>query len=186
MTCIVGLIDDDGRVYIGGDSAGVGGYSLTIRKDRKVFHNGGYLFGATTSFRMLQLLRFAFTPPVYDSTVDLERFMATTFIDAVRECLKSGGYAQKNNEQESAGHFLVGIAGHLFTIDADYQVGESLDGYDAVGCGEDVALGVLYATPTLKPLIRLELALAGAERHSAGVRGPFYVEVLEPLEAKHE
>lgn len=180
MTCIVGLVDE-GTVYIGGDSAGVGGYSLTIRKDRKVFHNGGYLFGATTSFRMLQLLRYAFTPPVYDGESDLEQFLATTFIDAVRECFKTGGYAQKSNEQEAAGQFLLGMAGRLFTIDADYQVGEALDGYDAIGCGKDVALGVLYATPTLKPKKRIELALAAAERHSAGVRGPFSVEVLEPF-----
>ncbi len=182
MTCIVGLVDDD-RVYIGGDSAGVGGYSLTIRKDRKVFQSGGYLLGCTSSYRMIQLLRYSLTPPVYDGTTDLERHLTTTFIDAVRECFKAGGYAQKTNEQESAGSFLLGIAGRLFTIDADYQVGEALDGYDADGCGSDVALGVLYATPTLKPSIRIDLALAAAEHHSAGVRGPFYVEVLEPIGA---
>ena len=37
MTCIVGLLDANGDIYMGGDSAGVGGLSLTIRKDPKVF-----------------------------------------------------------------------------------------------------------------------------------------------------
>ena len=35
MTCIVGLVHE-GVVYIGGDSAGVGGLSLTVRADEKV------------------------------------------------------------------------------------------------------------------------------------------------------
>ena len=42
MTCIVGLVEK-GNVYIGGDSAGVGGYSLTVRADRKVFRNGDFV-----------------------------------------------------------------------------------------------------------------------------------------------
>jgi hypothetical protein len=47
------------------------------------------------------------------------------------------------------------------------------DGYTAVGCGAQVAHGVLYATPSMPPRRRLQLALEAAQRHSAGVRGPF-------------
>jgi hypothetical protein len=36
MTCIVGLVEE-GKIYLGAVSAGVGGWSLTLRKDRKVF-----------------------------------------------------------------------------------------------------------------------------------------------------
>ncbi len=39
MTCIVGLVDN-GKVYIGGDSAGCAGYDVRIREDQKVFRNG--------------------------------------------------------------------------------------------------------------------------------------------------
>lgn len=51
MTCIVGL-EHNGRVYIGADSAGVSGWDLTVRADKKVFRNGSFLFGFTDSFRM--------------------------------------------------------------------------------------------------------------------------------------
>jgi ATP-dependent protease HslVU (ClpYQ) peptidase subunit len=176
MTCIVGLVDEDNKVYIGGDSAAVGGWSLTARKDKKVFHNGPFLFGFTTSFRMGQLLNHAFVAPSYDADIGLEKYMATVFVDAVRECLKSGGFAKKESEQESGGMFLVGFQGHLFCIFSDYQVAEALDGYDACGCGSDIALGVLYATPTMKPRKRIELALQAAEHHNAGVRTPFSME----------
>ncbi len=177
MTCIVGLVDEDKKVYIGGDSAGVGGLSLMIRKDRKVFSNGEFVIGGASSFRMIQLLHHAFTPPVIADDTDLETYMATSFVDAIRECFKSGGYARKDNEQESGGQFLVGVRGRLFCLYSDYQVAEALCGYDAIGSGYDVALGVLYATPDVQPRKRIEFALRGAEEHNAGVRAPFYSEV---------
>jgi hypothetical protein len=58
MTAIVGLTDN-GTVHIGGDSAGVSDWSLTIRADSKVFTNGPYVMGFTTSLRMGQLPRYA-------------------------------------------------------------------------------------------------------------------------------
>lgn len=175
MTCIVGI--RDGRnVIIGGDSAGVSGLSIAVRGDRKVFHNGPYVMGFTTSFRMGQLLHRALIPPKPPKR-GLEAFMVTTFVDAVRDCLKEGGYAEKSNDVESAGNFLVGVAGHLFEIGSDYQVGIPADGYSAVGCGEEFALGAFYATKgsDLTPEQRAHAALLAAEHHSAGVVGPFYL-----------
>lgn len=62
MTCIVGLVDK-GSIYMGGDSAGVAGLSVTTRADEKVFLNGPFIMGFTTSFRMGQILRYKFVPP---------------------------------------------------------------------------------------------------------------------------
>src|SRR5437899_4875919 len=138
VTCIVGLVED-GKIYLGGDSAGVAGYSLTVRKDRKVFRIGNVLIGGTSSFRMLQLLQYALKLPDYDTNTNLDKYMATTFVDAIRQCFKDGGYASKTNEQESGGRFLIGFQGRLFEIDSDYQVGEPLDGYAAIGCGSEIA-----------------------------------------------
>ena len=58
MTCIVGMVDGQGTVYIGADSLAAGGYQKTIRKDAKVFTNGIAVMGYTSSFRMGQLLRY--------------------------------------------------------------------------------------------------------------------------------
>lgn len=177
MTCIVGLVDK-GKVYMGADSAGVSGLSLMVRTDRKVFTNGDFIMGFTGSFRMGQLLNHAFTPPRRHADVDIEKFMATDFINAVRDCLKSGGYAEKHHESEQGGRFLVGYSGRLFVVDSDYQVGEVIYGFDSVGCGSDIALGSLYSTSG-KPLKRLRKALKAAECFSAGVRGPFHYEVTK-------
>jgi len=172
VTAIVGLTHA-GRVYIGGDSAGVAGMSLTVRADTKVFRKKGYLFGFTTSFRMGQLIRYSLKLP--KPRGDLDAFMATTFVDALRLCLKTGGWASKENEREEGGTFLVGVKGRLYAVYDDYQVGKAADGYAAVGCGDQIALGALYATAGtgLSPRRRVKRALAAAERFNAGVRGPF-------------
>ena len=179
VTCIAGLVHD-GKVYLGGDSAAARGWDMLVRADPKVFRNGSYVIGFTSSWRMGQLLRYAFDPPEpsNEQRQDLFRFMATVFVDAVRECLKTGGYATKDKEQESSGEFLVGLGGRLFIIYSDYQVAESLDWIAAVGCGAQVALGALYAQRESQaaPHDRVMAALDAAERFSNGVRGPFKVE----------
>jgi ATP-dependent protease HslVU (ClpYQ) peptidase subunit len=174
LTCIVGLVHD-GNAYLGGDSAGCSGWDLTVRADPKVFVNGSYVMGFTTSFRMGQLLRYSFTPPEPDYVNDLHRFMCTAFTDSLRQCLKDGGWAEKEKEREAGGTFLVGTHGRLFIFNADYQAGEPADPYAAVGCGAGYALGALHATEGrgMKPEKRLDAALTAAERFSNGVRGPF-------------
>ena len=111
--------------------------------------------------------------------------MRTAFIDAVRTCLKAGGFSRKDNEQESGGTFLVGVVGRLFRVDCDYQVGETLCGYDAVGSGEGIACGSLHTSAALdmEPEARVTAALSAAAEHSAGVRPPFNL-VWEPRSAE--
>lgn len=180
MTCIVGLVHKN-RVYMGCDSAGTSGWDLTIRSDTKLFRNGPFLVGFTHSFRMGQLLRHSFQPPDREESQDPEQFMVTTFIDAVRTCLKAGGYASKQNDVESGGFFMVGYQGRLFVIEADYQVGVPVCGFAALGSGANVALGSLYTTSHYNehPETRIRLALETAEALNGAVRGPFRQEVLE-------
>ncbi|MFA7291894.1 MAG: hypothetical protein WC023_06560 [Rhodocyclaceae bacterium] len=173
MTCIVGLVHE-GKVTIGGDSAGVGGLDLVVRNDLKVWERDGLAFGFTTSFRMGQLLRYSLNIPKRHPDTDLMKFMVTDFIDAVRKCLKDGGFARAKEGEEQAGVFLVGHAGRLFRIDADYQVGEAAAQFDAVGCGESFAKGALYVS-TGDAAARVRKSLECAEAMSAGVRGPFHL-----------
>lgn len=175
MTCIVG-IKHSGKVIIGGDSAGVAGLDLRIRRDEKVFVNGDFVFGCTSSFRMIQLLRYKLQPPKRHPETDVMAFMTTNFIDAVRSCLKEGGFAEKKQEVEIGGTFLVGHSGRLFCVYEDYQVAENTDGFDACGCGEPYALGALRTTlnnDQLDPRQKLNIALDCAAYFSAGVVGPF-------------
>jgi 20S proteasome alpha/beta subunit len=175
MTCIVGITD--GRtVTIGGDSAGSDGWHVAVRSDSKVFQVGPYLMGFTTSYRMGQLLRYSLNVGEPD-TWDVDRFMVTTFIEAVRECLSTGGYARIENGQEQGGQFLVGIHGRLYVVGDDYQIGHTISGYAAVGSGYLVALGSLHSTARspVSSRQRAVLALEAAAELTEGVRPPFTV-----------
>jgi len=174
MTCIVGIAEN-GRVFIGGDSAGVAGYDLTVRSDEKVFKNNEFLFGFTSSFRMGQILRFSFTPPAREEKTEDYKYLVTAFIDGVRKSLKSGGFATEKDGAEQGGTFLLGYRGKLYMVSSDYQVGASVDGFMACGCGDQIAAGSMFSTAGKPPEERIKIALSAAERFSAGVRGPFTV-----------
>lgn len=174
MTCIVGFVDNKNKkVVVGADSAGVSGLDVTIRKDEKVFKNGDFVIGCTSSFRMIQLLRFSFKPPrIYDS--EIYEYMCTEFIDAVRKSFKDGGFLQKYVDgDEKGGTFLVAYKDRLFKIDSDFQVAEAYQGYDACGCGEKYAIGSIYTTIKSDPRTIVIDSLKCAENFSGGVQGPF-------------
>lgn len=189
MTCIVGLAVN-GRVWMGGDSAGVTNMDLYTRRDTKVFNAGSqadeFVLGFTDSFRMGQLLRFGLddvVPP--DNPELLYRWMVKDFIDAVRELLSAGGFKKIENEVEQGGTFLVGVCGRLFYVEGNFQVGENWCHYDAIGCGGRIALGAMYATSQwADPQERVHQALMAAEEFSAGVRLPFVIKSIRAEESE--
>jgi len=188
MTCIVGLVTKQG-VWMGGDSAGVAGYHLSVRADEKVFLNSGFLFGFTNSFRMGQVLRYGFSPPKHHQGLDVYEYMVTEFIDAVRNRFRNTGYMAKDNEREEGGCFMVAYMGRLFTIYGDFQVGEECRAYSSVGCGEDIAVGALFAIHKMtgiEPAKAIRIALEAAEAGSAGVKRPFKVLFLANAPAPNQ
>ena len=177
MTCIVGLVHDN-KVYIGGDSAGVAGYDITLRRDEKVFKNGKMVFGFTTSFRMGQLLRYSLKIPAHRAGVDDFKYLCTTFMDSVMKCFKEKGFAKVKNNEEEGGTFLLGYKGKLYQVCGNFQVGQSFLPYDSVGCGYAYALGTMRAlteVENMTPEEKIIAALECAEHFSAGVKSPFKI-----------
>lgn len=162
---------DKGNVYIGGDSAGVAGLSLTPRADEKVFGNGPFVMGFTSSFRMGQLLRYKFDPPKQTVNSDDMKYMVTDFIDSARKLFTDNGFGDKSN----GGNFLVGYNSQLYNIDDDFQVGIPILNYDACGCGRDIALGAMFASQNKKPEDRIRIALEAASTFNGGVTAPFKI-----------
>ena len=177
MTCIAGFVEK-GKVCIGGDSAGVAGFNIVSRKDTKVFRNGDFIIGYTSSFRMGQLLRFSFKPPKVPKNMDVYEYLCTLFVDEIRETYKKGGYLRKSDDVESGGCFLVGYKGRLFNIDSDFEVGENRDNFDSVGCGCSYALGALDALSKdteIDSTTKIYKALEAATKFSCGVCEPFII-----------
>lgn len=171
MTCIVGIANK-GKVYIGADSLGSNGYTKEVRKEPKVFINGDFIIGGTSSFRMLDLLRWKFNPPTVKDGDNLHKFMCTEFVDYVRNLFTDNGYCITSEDWQS-GVFLVGIQGRLFKVEQDFQVAE----YDYIACGsgECHALGSLYTSNIKNPKSAITKALECAENFVVSVQRPFII-----------
>ncbi len=175
VTCIVGLVD--GRdVLLGGDCAAIGSdHTVSVRREPKIFRNGPALIGFSNSFRMGQLLRFALHVPSMRPDTDALDWIVREVVPAAREALRDGGFSEVRENVETGAGFLVAAYGRLFHVEEDFHVGETLDGFDAIGCGGPYALGALRATHglCLAPEERVLRALRAAQHFSGGVREPF-------------
>lgn len=191
MTAIAGFINrTDGEVWIGGDSAGNQGHIVHVRRDPKVFRrrldtvNGKleFIFGFAASFRAMQLVRYSWQIPEPRIMLqDAHEYLATSFVDSMRECLREGGFARDIDREEVGTECLIGFRGRLFRMDTDYQIGESVVGYDAIGSGGQVCLGALALTRNhTKAGMRINDVLGAASFHCNGVEPPFNVEILKP------
>jgi ATP-dependent protease HslVU (ClpYQ) peptidase subunit len=177
MTCIVG-ISRGGKVWLGGDSAGVdGSHNLSVVTQPKVFRKGEYLIGYTTSFRMGQILEHSVSlpdPPSNDEA--LFSFMVSQVVEVVRSAFCQAGFSSVINNSHSGGTFLIGVKGRLFSVRDDFAVIEDSSGVAACGCGAAYALGAMVATPTVASVkYILTAGLKAAAKLSSGVVAPFHI-----------
>jgi len=174
MTCIVGMVEN-GKAYIGADSAAVDGSTVRALKQPKIFRRGAFVIGYTGSFRMGQLLQYFLDVPEQGWGISDEEYMVTVFAEAVRKCLKEHGYLKVENNREEIGTFLVGYRGGLYRVASDLQATQTLDGMTACGSGEEYALGALYVLEDLRAEERILVALTAASYFDSNVAPPFAV-----------
>ena len=145
-----------------------------------------WLFGYCGSFRMGQLLQYELKLPEVTIRPDkAPEFIATRFVAAVRECFRAGGFERTRDAEAFGGTFLVGVLGALYWVQEDYWAGAFVDPYAACGCGSDIALGAMHSqlgmlggVEQMTPQQVIANALEAAQRHSAGVRGPWKIETV--------
>jgi len=168
----------NGKVWMGGDSAGTAGnMNQRIRADKKVFVKGEFIIGFCGSFRMGDLLKHTFEIPDTTEVTDPDKFMVNQFVDALRSLLetenKKAGLSDRDKLYPS---ILVGFRGRLYNIESDYQCGRPEDGFDSVGSGSSVAIGAMHGSKGItSPKARITAALEAASRNDAAVRPPFHV-----------
>lgn len=172
MSCIVGIAEN-GKVWIGGDSAGIGpDGELQLRKEPKVFKIGDLLIGACGSPADYQ--GWVIPNTIFDPSMAAFDWVCFTFLPWLRTIRSA----------DADFELLIGLRGHLFHVYGTRQVTEELAGFDAAGSGAQVARGALYffewdKTPTgqLKwhPTQRIELALEAAQRFTSTVREPWVI-----------
>lgn len=179
MTCIV-AVEHEGKVWVGGDAAASDESEIVSRWNDKVFSLGEFVIGYSGSFRIGQLLQYAFSPPEQTSKQTDMEYMVVDFVGSLRALLKDNGAVSKENEVEShdAG-IVVGYRGRIYLIESDFHVGRALETFVALGDGAPFARGALHAIRKLEKDLPLDdkilSCLEIAEACCASVRGPFKI-----------
>ena len=185
MTCIVALSVGN-KVYLGGDSAASDEKSGLVLQvtDPKVFKVGQFGIGFVDSFRMGQILQYNWTPPIYKPTAgfkNLDKFMRTKFVESIKEVYQEHGYGkfgQSTEDGDEGGIIIIAVqnTGRIFTMDVDYHVSELSTNYYAEGSGQQVALGSLVSTSSIKtPRKRVRMALEASAKFIMSVKAPFTI-----------
>jgi hypothetical protein len=190
MTCVVGIANGK-NVFMGADTCGSNGIFRGEVRHPKVFikdvpvenaKNESMVIGGCGSFRLLQLLEYAFTPPRIGTGRELMSYLTVDFVDAIRSLMKDKGYLHIENNIEKISvdgtNFLLGFRGSLYLVEDAFQaVGWKIQ-EDAVGSGRDFALGSLHTTRNIKtwtPEKRVQSALQAAATINPFVAGPFNI-----------
>lgn len=150
MTVIAGIEVPGRGVVIAGESlitwhADCIGHESTLSK---LWRTRGLVIGYTGSLAEGQLVRYRIDLPEPDPDEwDLDRWMATTFVDAIRDVQSSAHTGRRDSDGAEAGPtLLVGVRDRLYNVCSDYSILRNAPGYNAVGAGRQYALGVLFAS----------------------------------------
>lgn len=176
MTCVI-AIKMPGQILFGADSL----YTRTLTQYHftgppKIFKNGTMLLGGTGSTRINQLLQYSLKIPEQKNKNTM-KYLCNDFTQAVRRCLHAGGIKNVNNEVESmSGIILIAYKRNIYTMWGDFQIATTHNPYQAIGSGEEFALGALYALWGKKGLTPRQIAkraLGAAAKFSPSVSAPF-------------
>lgn len=173
MTCIVGIAQD-GKVYMGGDSAMTDDSTRVSMLMPKVFIRGEYIIGYAGNARFGKILQHNIKYPSIPANVNnsekLDAFVNGILIKEIKSQMNTLNLEKEEKEEFSV---LLGIRGHIFEFQQDWAIYELLANYNAIGSGGLVAMGSLYTTEAWKsPEKRVRVALEAAARYCPSVGEP--------------
>lgn len=177
MTCIV-AVEHEGKVWMGGDSAASRDDDIVRRSNNKVFVTGDFLIGFSGSFRIGQLLQYAFKPQKQArNQADME-YMVVDFVDSLRRLLRDKGLLMEEKEGEAHdSEILIGYKSRIYVIESDFHVGLPTASYAACGSGAPYAMGAMYVLneQLLSPQEKINIALSASAEYCTGVKPPFTI-----------
>lgn len=178
MTIVVGMVDDEGKVWIGADSlTSKGDYGF--RQSRpKVFKKGDFVFGGTGAVSEIQHMVYATTLPPVKEGQDAYDYLINDLFPEFRLKLRAGGRLQVHHEEQLIDtEMMIGWRGALYIMGTDFSIVEPYRKYDAIGIGQEYALGALSILEKTDYSARekIKLAMDAACAHSKGCSPPYTI-----------
>ena len=138
MTCIVAYKDKNKDIiYLAGDKCGSNGHTQDICIEPKVFQNGDFYIGYTTSFYMGQLLKHAWFPPEKLQSQTDDNYLHVTIKNSIAKLFRENNFGKHEGGYE-LGTFILIYKGRIFTGYEDLQFFENKN-IATCGCGEVAA-----------------------------------------------
>lgn len=171
MTCVVGLVTNNG-VYMGADRAATNSWGNTwVMNQPKIFHKYNCLMGFAGDFRAGQILQYNLITPNKKPKTDAHEWCVTSLVPDLQNVFEEHAYMA---EDENC--FLVALENRLFCIGSDFAVFEVTRNYLTIGDGGAYADGVLSVIDQSDPEHAITKALEAAEANCGTVLRPFDIE----------
>jgi hypothetical protein len=182
VTCIAACVEDD-ELAIGGDSCmeSLPRGRLTLIANSKVWRNGTLLMGGAGSSRLIQQVQYRLQLPDAEPGESADHYMASKLAVTVTElagCRSKAALKALISDKEAVDMSLLVIRdARIFALDLQGHVSERHGGFDAIGSGQDEALGALHATAGIgmSASERVRRALMAAADLAPTVRAPFSI-----------
>ena len=159
MTCIIGYIGENG-LYMGSDSAVSRGYEIREIASQKVFRihigdpnskdelNDTLLIGFSGTMRGAQIIQFYLGDTLEARKAHQfspEEYVVKVVIEQIKLLLKEHGALniEYSLELQDDVHLLLGYHNDLYLVGLGFSCTRLADGYDAIGCGREYALGAI-------------------------------------------
>lgn len=197
MSCVIGLVTGHGVIF-GADAAANDGNILIPNAFKKIVvrevrlsgrsRRAKMLIGTVGSMQIGAVVKHHLEIPDIENPSDLNGYMETLFITALKRAFVSSGYDRTAyGEQGNGDEILVGMDRNLYFIDQNFGVASTMREFDAIGSSREVALGSLWTTgkmvdpPTARQ--RVLVALDASAELTIHVAGPYQVEDVKGFES---
>ncbi|MCD0155828.1 hypothetical protein [Deinococcus sp. 6GRE01] len=144
MTVIAALAHD-GQVFMASDNVATGNRAYQVTNS-KIHQNGPLLIGLSGSVVVSDIIEHGWTPPSRAHGESAERFLAWTVSRSLRTLLREQAHVSTDRDGEYVNlNALIGYEGRLYYLSTEFSVLSLTAPFEAIGCGSDYAMGVLYA-----------------------------------------
>lgn len=138
----------------------------------KVFCSSGLVFGVAGNLRVLDVVRTTQWPE-YDGS-DAHSWVVTHIVPVLKTAAAENDLLNEAKQIEGSAVVVV-VDYEVFTIPGNFAVVSTLQGYEAIGSGEDFALGALYAGASATE------AVVAAANFDAYTSGPIRTEKVSDM-----
>jgi 20S proteasome alpha/beta subunit len=169
LTCIAVLKSED-NIWMAGDRGASDDDSIMPLTAPKVFKIGPYLLGYAGTMDG-ERVRHNFKPPLPKPGVNIDKFMYTDFIIALRNFYETWWV---DISKDSDFGMIICVKGKIYEHNAvDMSLTTYESDYLAMGSGSPWAMGSLYTTRNQKNgKRRVQLAVEAAIEYSTSCKGP--------------